>query len=105
MYGVGAVLYGATWEFKNWTAAVQSCKDKGMRIAFPQNPAENAKLLQDIQASFSTHPNARKYAHENWVRNTFHVFKLQYSASYPFEAELYDQIFGFIKHTMGENNN
>jgi len=67
VYGLGAVLYGATWEFKNWTAAVQSCKEKGMRIAFPQNPAENAKLLQDIQASFSTHPNARKYAHENWV--------------------------------------
>ncbi|KAL5265162.1 hypothetical protein ACHWQZ_G006043 [Mnemiopsis leidyi] len=67
VYGVGAVLYGATWEFKNWTAAVQACKDKGLQIAFPKNKDENAQLLHDIKASFITHPNAKKYAHENWV--------------------------------------
>ena len=69
VYGVGNVLYGATWQFKNWTAAVQSCKDEGMQIAFPRSPAENTRLLHDIQASFNTHPNAKKYAHENWVRS------------------------------------
>ena len=62
------MLYGATWQFKNWTAAVQACKDKGLQIAFPRNKAENAQLLHDIKASFTTHPNARKYSHENWVR-------------------------------------
>ena len=64
-------MYGATWQFKNWTAAVQACKDKGLQIAFPRNKAENAQLLHDIKASFTTHPNARKYSHENWVSESF----------------------------------
>jgi len=67
VYGVGNVVYGATWSFKNWTAAVQDCRDKGLEIALPTNSDENAELLRDLQKSFKTHPNARKFAHENWV--------------------------------------
>jgi len=67
VYGVRNIVYGATWQFKNWTSAVQSCRDKGLEIAFPRNEAENVQLLKDIQASFTSHPNAIKYADENWV--------------------------------------
>ena len=67
VYGVGPVVYGATWSFKNWTAAVQSCRSKGLEIALPTNAAENAELLKNLQKSFDTHPNAIKFAHENWV--------------------------------------
>ena len=67
VYGVGHVTYGATWQYKSWTDAVQSCKDKGLVIAFPRTFKENQAILADIKKSFKTHPNARKYAHENWV--------------------------------------
>jgi len=67
VYGVGHVVYGATWSFRNWTAAIQDCESKGMEIAMPTSEEENAELLRNLQASFNTHPNARKFAHENWV--------------------------------------
>ena len=69
VYGVGPVVYGATWHYKNWTAAVQDCLDKGLEIALPTSDAENAMLLANLKKSYDTHPNAQKFAHENWVRN------------------------------------
>ena len=68
VYGLGHQVYGVTWQFKNWTEAVQDCKDKGLEIALPRSEEENNQLLEDIKASFDHHPNARKFAHENWVR-------------------------------------
>eukprot|EP00116_Pleurobrachia_bachei_P012987 sb/3473249/ len=49
VYGVGTVLYGAVWQYKNWTEAVQSCQSKGLEIAFPRSREENANILSDIQ--------------------------------------------------------
>jgi hypothetical protein len=74
VYGVGPVVFGATWSFKNWTAAIQDCRDKGLEIALPTNRDENAELLRNLQKSFETHPNARKFAHENWVRVSLLVY-------------------------------
>jgi len=67
VYGVGHVVYGATWTYRNWTDAVADCKNKGMELALPKTPEENAQLQHDLMASFETHPNAIKFAHENWL--------------------------------------
>jgi len=67
VYGMSNQVFGVAWQFKNWTEAVQDCEDMGMEIALPTNDEENAQLLADIQGSFESHPNARKFAHENWV--------------------------------------
>jgi len=66
VYGVGHVVFGATWVFRNWTAAIADCESKGLELALPKNEEENAQLQRDLQASFETHPNAAKFAHENW---------------------------------------
>jgi len=61
-------VYGATWTFTSFIDAKDACKDKGMELAFPENAEQNARMLKDIKASFDTHPNAKKFAHENYVR-------------------------------------
>merc|ERR1712176_178718 len=66
VYGVGHVVFGATWTYRNWTDAVADCENKGMELALPKNDEENAQLQKDLMASFETHPNAVKFAHENW---------------------------------------
>ena len=67
VYGVGHVVYGATWTYRNWTEAVADCESKGMELALPKSDEENAQLQHDLEASFETHPNAVKFAHENWL--------------------------------------
>lgn len=67
VYGMKSIVYWTTWQYANWTEAVQNCKREGLEIALPKNDDENAKLLKDVQDSFKNHPNANKYAHENWV--------------------------------------
>eukprot|EP00116_Pleurobrachia_bachei_P011341 sb/3471603/ len=67
VYGIGHVVFAPVYEYVNWTTAVQTCKDKGMVLAFPKSAEENAVLLADIQKSFGSHPNAKKFAHENWI--------------------------------------
>jgi len=66
VYGVGHVVFGSVWTFRNWTAAVADCQAKGMELALPKNAEENAQLQKDLEASFNTHPNAIKFAHTNW---------------------------------------
>lgn len=67
VYGIGYVVYAPVYEYVNWTMAVQKCEEKGMVLAFPKSAEENAQLLADIQKSFEAHPNAKKFAHENWL--------------------------------------
>jgi len=67
VYGVGNVVYGATWAYKSWPDAVKDCKSKGMELALPKNAIENALLLHDMMISFNTHPNANKFSRENWL--------------------------------------
>jgi len=67
VYGIGNVVFGATWNYKTWPDAVADCKSKGMEIALPKDMVENAQLLADIVASFDKHPNANKFAKENWL--------------------------------------
>ena len=67
VYGVGNIVFGATWSYKTWPEAVADCKSKGMEMALPENEVDNARLLHDIMVSFNSHPNANKFAKENWL--------------------------------------
>merc|ERR1711977_26325 len=67
VYGIGNVVFGAEWKFTNWSTAVANCEAQGMQIAFPTTPEENAQLVADVTKSFDHHPNAKKFAHENWI--------------------------------------
>lgn len=66
VYGIGHVVFGATWKFLTWPDAIADCAAKGLEMALPVSEEENAQLLHDLVASFENHPNARKFAHENY---------------------------------------
>lgn len=67
LYGDSYMVFGATWKYKNWTMAKQACEEEGLELAMPMNAEENLQLYKDIQTSFNREPNAKKFAHENWV--------------------------------------
>jgi len=54
-------------QFRSFTDSKAYCEGKGLELAFPESKEENAQMLLDIQNSYTTHPNARKFAHENYV--------------------------------------
>jgi len=67
VYGIGPVAYSAEWMFTNWTNALATCQAQGLELAFPESQEENDQLVADLAASFENHPNARKFANENWI--------------------------------------
>jgi len=66
-YGENYMVFGASWNYKNWTMAKEACEEEGLELAMPMNPEENLQLWTDIQTSFNREPNAKKFAHENWI--------------------------------------
>ena len=72
VYGIGHTVYSAVWKFLTWQEAFDDCESKGMEMASPKSMEENNELLANVQKSFGRHPNANKFAHENYIWLAYH---------------------------------
>ena len=66
-YGNMAVVFGVDWAYATHSEAKQNCDVLGLELAVVHSDEENEKLLEDIQTSFDRHPDAKKFAHDNWL--------------------------------------